>query len=510
VLSGARRIRPSSYALFFAVVAAVVFLTHAPLYKLPFYWDELGQFVPASLDLFRTGAWIPYTTVPNIHPPGLMAYLAAFWHLTGYSVEATRLAMLLIASLGAFFTFLLCITLGRGAPGFPAFTALMFLCLSPLFVAQGMMAQLDMPAMTLTCLALLFFLQDHFRRAALVCVALVMVKETGIVAPMTFGLWLLIERRWREALLFTAPLLPLGVWLVALHHATGHWAGNDSFAAYNAFYTLHPVRFALAALRRFYYIFIGSGHCIGAAALVYAWKNTTLFRDRSWKVIGFFAASHLLLICLFGGAVLERYLLPVLPPLYIAFALGLSVLSTRWRLTGTVALFATLIAANFLNPPYPFPFENNLAFANFVSLHDRAADFVENNYPGGTIVTTFPLAGALRRPDFGYVTHPVKVREIDNFRASTIDAVAHEHPDALVLYDVAWDPFGLLENRALSALLHAYYDYEPQASSAAIQKKLGMRSIARWTQAGQWVEVLEREDYHPSSLTVSNKRIIHQ
>ncbi len=47
-----------------------------------------GQFVPASLDLFRAGAWIPVSTVPNVHPPGVMAYLALFWKIFGYSIRS--------------------------------------------------------------------------------------------------------------------------------------------------------------------------------------------------------------------------------------------------------------------------------------------------------------------------------------------------------------------------------------------------------------------------------------
>src|SRR5260370_34206468 len=118
------------------------------------------------------------------------------------------MAMLFLASCGAFFAFLLAIILARETAGFPAFTALVFLCRSPLFFAQAMLVQLDMPAMVLTCLALVLFLKNYFRRCALVCVLLVLVKETGIAAPMVFGFWLLLERRWKEALLFTAPLLP--------------------------------------------------------------------------------------------------------------------------------------------------------------------------------------------------------------------------------------------------------------------------------------------------------------
>ncbi len=502
-----RRVRPSSYAFFLAVIAALVIGTHLTLCHVPFYWDELGQFVPASLDLYQLGRWIPVTTIPNIHPPGLMAYLAAFWHITGYSIPASRIAMLVIASFGGFITFLLAIVLARETTGFPAFTALMFLCFSPLFFAQAMMVQLDMPAMVLTGLALLLFLQNQFRRCALVCTALVMVKETGIAAPMVFGFWLLLERRWKEALLFTAPLLPLAVWLFALHKVTGNWAGNSSFAAYNAVYGLNPVRFLLALTRRLYYLFIGSGHFIGTIALIYAARQTTLFRSRAWRIVISFAALHVLMVSLFGGAVLERYLLPVIPLLYIAFAVALSAVSTRWRIVSALTLFPLLVAANFINPPYPFPMENNLAYVTFTALNHHAADFVENSYPNGVIATTFPMAGALRRPAFGYVSHPVKVREIDNFEAPTIAALAQNMPDALILYDVAWDPLRILHNTQIASFLTTHYGYQPQAGPTEIARMLHMHSVSRWTERGQWIEVFEADNYQPPTVVAKRQSI---
>ncbi len=497
-----RRVRPGSYAFFFALIALIVFIAHAGLVRVPFYWDELGQFVPASLDLFQLGRWIPVTTIPNIHPPGLMAYLAVFWHMSGYSIAATRIAMLLLASGGVFFAFLLAIVLARETTGFPAFTALMFLCLSPLFFAQAMMVQLDMPAMVLTCLALLLFLKDQLRRCALVCVVLVLVKETGIAAPMVFGFWLLLERRWKEALLFTAPLLPLGIWLVALHQTTGNWAGNSSFAAYNAVYSLNPTRFLLALLRRLYYLFIGSGHFVGTIAVIYAVRHTGLFKSRAWRVCLMFAAVHVFIVSAFGGAVLERYLLPVLPLLYIAFSVALSALSPRLRIAAALTLLPLLIAANFINPIYPFPFENNLAYISFVALNQHAADFVENSYPEGIIATTFPLAGALRRPAFGYVNHALKVREIDNFQASSIATLAADPPDALILYSVAWDPLSLLQNKKMEDFLRVHYGYQPQVGGEEIAHTLRMHSVARWTERGQWIEVFESDQIHPQTLRV--------
>src|SRR4051812_13469485 len=93
-----RQPRLGSYLLFALVFGLVIVCGHLPFIHLPYFWDELGHSVPAALDIYRDGAWIPHSTLPNVHPPGVMAYLALVWRIFGYSIEATRIAMLLIAA----------------------------------------------------------------------------------------------------------------------------------------------------------------------------------------------------------------------------------------------------------------------------------------------------------------------------------------------------------------------------------------------------------------------------
>ena len=94
-----RPISRKTYFVFFLIFTAILVISHGAFLTLPFYWDEAGQFVPAALDLYHSGALIPRSVAPNAHPPGLMAYLAAVWTVTGYSILATRIAMLLLAGL---------------------------------------------------------------------------------------------------------------------------------------------------------------------------------------------------------------------------------------------------------------------------------------------------------------------------------------------------------------------------------------------------------------------------
>ena len=115
-----RRVRPQSYLLIFGIVAFFLVMAHGPLLQLPYYWDEAAQSIPAASDLYHKGALITYSAIPNVHPPGVMTWLALAWHVAGYSILTARVAMLLIAALGLLVTFLLSIELSRGSAGAPA------------------------------------------------------------------------------------------------------------------------------------------------------------------------------------------------------------------------------------------------------------------------------------------------------------------------------------------------------------------------------------------------------
>jgi hypothetical protein len=494
-----------SYGLAFGLIAAFLILAHGPLLRLPFYWDETGQFIPASLDLFRKGAWIPVSTLPNAHPPGVMVYLAVCWRLFGYSIPATRIAMLLVAAAGGLITFLLGIELARGATGTPAFAALALLCISPLFFAQSMLAQLDMPAMCLSGLALLLFLQSRVKASAVACMALVLVKETGLFVPALFAGWVILEgKNWRaraEALWFLLPVPGLAIWLLTLHRATGHWFGNAAFTAYNLFEPLHPVPFLLALARRIYYLFIGTGHFIGTLAMLWALRRMPLLRDRPWRIAGSFVVAQMLVVSALGGAVLERYALPALPIVYIGFATSLGALPARARQLTLGALVVCLAAGNFINPLYPFPFENNLAFVSFTGLEQEAALAVEergDSLPGGgRVATVFPVGDGLRNSDFGFVQRPRRVVEMSDFSAAEVSKIKENGPDMVVVFGRQWDPLHLLERPAVRSFLQRYYGYKPEMRAEEIADVLSMHIGRRWERGGLTMELLER---HPAGV----------
>ena len=479
-------------AIFFFLFGIPFFAAHYLLLGLPYFWDELGQFIPTALDLWRDGAWVAHSTLPNVHPPGVAMYLTAWFLAFGYSVSIVRVAMLVLACLGLAGVFLLAVELSSAARGAPAFLPPLLMMVSPLFFMQGMMAQLDMPAMVFTVWALLFFLRGNHLAAGAVSVALVLAKETGVVVPIIFFVVLLSQGKKAAAPAYlTAPVVLAG-WLLVLHHATGNWMGNAGFAHYNIAYSLQPVRLIFTFLRRIYYLCFAEFRWIATAALVFTIPRLALFRSRAWLATGLVAASNLFVMTLLGGAALERYLLPVLPLFYIAASIAFTALPKRLNMVATPLLLLGLFVSLFWNPPYPFPFENNLAMVDFVGLQKIAAEYAESNLPLSRIATAWPYTAGLARPDYGFVQHRLSVVETDDFHRSSIAAIPPDHFDVLITYTRTWAPErGVLSLPLVRDFLTRYYDYAPEVSDEDCAQ-LGLLPLVSWARHGQKITIYQR------------------
>jgi hypothetical protein len=462
-----------------------------PYLRLPFHWDELGQFVPATLDILNGGSWVPHSTDPNIHPPGVMAILAAVWSINGVSIISARLTMLAIAAIGVYFSFLLAIRLSRGAAGVPAFTAIAFLIAAPMFYTQSMMVLLDMPAMTLTALALLWFIEERYIVCAVATVALVLVKESAITTPFVFAVWLWFKgRRYKEALYFTAPAIALAVWLGLLSRVTGSIFGNSSFAQYNVTESIAPLHVLYAIFRRAYTLFFADGHWIGAIALYYSWRQ---LRGRDWTIAFWVATAQVFAVTIFGGAVLDRYLLPVLPILYAAFAVALSTFTPQRRMLASAALLVLLIVGWFVNPPYLFPLENNLSVVDFVHLQKDAAEYVESNYHDRRVASVWPFVAALRRPEMGYVQSRIRTVQAPGLHRDDFASMDLRDTDVIVTYARGPAPSPLMPAVVREWLGHKI-DFHPEASAEELAT-LGYVSRERWRRGPLWIEIYTRKGY---------------
>ncbi len=170
---------------------AGLLLTHYPLLRLPYFWDEAGYYIPAARDLLVNGTLIPTSTLSNAHPPLLMAYLAAAWKMFGYSPLVTRCAILLVAA----FTLLAVYRLAcRVSTTGVAIASLICTALYPVFFSQSAMAHLDLAAAGLILWGVYFYLADR-RIAAIIFFALAcLAKETAALVPLALCAWELSAR----------------------------------------------------------------------------------------------------------------------------------------------------------------------------------------------------------------------------------------------------------------------------------------------------------------------------
>jgi len=314
-------------------LAALLLVIHIPFLQLPYFWDEMGQFVPAALDLYHHGAWIPSSVPANVHPPGVPALVATVWRIFGYSIISARLTMLLLASVGVLFSFLLTARLAGAqsrSQTSSAFTAVLFLISTPLFYTQSMLVILDMPVMTCTVLALLLFLDERYVQCAVICTFLVLIKETAITTPAVFAGWLWCTQKQKaKALYFACPAVALGIWLLVLQRATGHWFGNQTFARDNITDALTLHHIFIAFLVRAWFLFMSDGRWIAAIALFVGWRR---LRGNQWHISFLVAGAQIVIVTVLGGAELDRYLLPALPILYAAVVTAAFQYPVKWRI----------------------------------------------------------------------------------------------------------------------------------------------------------------------------------
>src|ERR1035437_478457 len=377
--------RLREYLFAYALIFTFLFVTHAPLLRLPYFWDEAGYFIPAARDLLLTGSLIPHTTLSNAHPPLVMLWLAFWWKFSAFTPAVTRTSMLLIAS----FALLGLWRLSRDVAN-EQVAAATVLCTAvySVFFAQSSLAHLDMMVCALTLWGLAMYVE---RRpvATIVFLALApLAKETAIVTPLALLAWELLcpvlqgntrrpeplclyQRNRRAAFSFLLCLLPLALWFLYHHHRTGFYFGNPEYLRYNLQATLSPLRILLAVLVRLWHALGYLNLFVLTLAAAFAMSLPPLpepdgtLRSRIainvQLVFGIVILAHVLALSALGGAVLARYMLPV-TPLVILLCV-----STLWRralhwpwwiaLTCIAFVFALLTP-----PPYRIAPEDTLLY----------------------------------------------------------------------------------------------------------------------------------------------------
>ena len=495
-------------AWLFIILVAIQFLLHAPLLRLPYFWDEAGYYVPAARDLFLTGSLIPHTTPSNAHPPLVLAYLALWWKIAGFAPEVTRTAMLMLST----FCLLGVFRLAKSVANYGvAFVATALVAVYPVFFAQSSLVHLDMAGAGLTLWGLDAYCRKRLATAALWFSLAALAKETAILTPLALLAWEVLSsalRRDSRALgrfVLLLPLLPLAAWYGYHDMQTGIVFGNAEFFRYNIAATLNPLRVVLALGLRLWQTF-GYLHLylLTMAMLFAMWKRPLsvagIERPRiSVDVQYAFLAvtiAYLIFMSCVGGAVLARYMLPVTPLVILVWVSTLWRRVAAWRWV-TAIIGLAFVAAWFVNPPYGFSPEDNLAYRDYILLHQKAEKFLEARYPMARVLTAWPASDELSRSYLGYVTRPMQVVRIENFSAEQLMPAAdlRSHFDLALVFSTKYEPpHALLEHwRWWLDLKERFFDYHLDVPPEIAAQILGGKIIYIENRKGQWIAVIEMD-----------------
>jgi 4-amino-4-deoxy-L-arabinose transferase-like glycosyltransferase len=570
--------------------AVVLIALHAPLIRLPYFWDEAGYYIPAARDLF-SGSLIPYSTPSNAHPPLVMAWLALTWKIFGQSQIVTRIAMLLLATFSLLGFFRLSRTIANSTV---AVCSTLLLAIYPVFFAQSSLAQVDLPAAGFIFWGLEAYLRGknvgsemevgmgaRASSPVLIWFSLAaLAKETAILIPVALIIWelasrlrnqlssraaaeyespagqcrendkRLVESRtgrhkppqkgslaeavqspnprigttespalpgmpdpWSNTWMLSLAIVPLALWYAYHYARTGFVFGNPEFFRYNVQSTLHPLRVLLALLLRIWQtigyldLYVLTLACI-AAMMFTPIKDAQHERPRIAIPIQFtflaIAVIYLVSLSIVGGAVLARYMLPVVPLVILVCV------STIWRRLrawkGVIAVIAmAFISALFINPPYGFSPEDNLAYRDYIRLHQRAELFLEQRYPNARVLTAWPASDELSRPYLGYVRKPIQVVKIEDFSAEQVlsAADARSRFDVALIFSTKYQPERTIFDRwhTWREWKSRYFGYHVDLTPEVAASVLGGNVLYAERRRGQWVGIIEIQKIEQAKLS---------
>jgi hypothetical protein len=158
---------------------------------------------------------------------------------------------------------------------------------------------------------------------------------------------------------------------------------------------------------------------------------------------------------------------------------------------------AGFVLAWFVNPPYSFALENNLAYRDYVLLHKRAAGLVAAHFADRRVLTAWPATDELSHPYLGYTKTAVPVVPLEDFSAPQLLAAARDTSqfDLALLFSTKYEPvhdvfggFALWQRWQMR--FFGYHQDLPPEMAAQI---LGGRIIFRESRNGQWVALVAIE-----------------
>jgi len=402
--------------------------------------------------------------------------------------------------------------------------------LYPVFFTQSSMAHLDMMAAAFTFWGLAMYVERR-PMATIVFFALApLAKETAVVTPLALLAWellcpllsgtgrsqqesLCLYRSQLHALLLLLCLIPLLLWFGYHHHHTGLYLGNPEYLRYNLLATFNPLRILLALLIRFWHVFGYLNLFLLTLGALFAMTQSPLresdgtLRPRIaisvQLVFAAVLAANILAESALGGAVLARYMLPVVP---LVVLVSVSTLRRRIRYWAwwVAMICVAFIVPLFVPPPYRIAPEDTLLYRDYVVLHKLAADKLSAQYSHARILTAWPASDELTRPFLGYVKQPLNVVRIENFSPLEIERASRATGqfDVAYLFATKWEPPNpLLQGLAFGKpLQERFFDYHQDLPPQRAADILGGRTANYLNRNNEWIALISIEKIEDAAI----------
>ena len=534
----------------FALIFCAIFLLHAPLLRLPYFWDEAGYYIPAAYEFFTSGHLIPQSVPSNAHPPLPAMYLALWWKLSAFKPAVTRTAMLLVAASALLAVYRLARLLSSNAV---AFAVVLCTAIYPVWFAQSSLAHSDLPAAAFVLWGLFFYFRSLPREtsvsagsnatasdvskpllgslvAASVFFALgALCKETAIVSPLALaaydGVAASRKEKPRESSWYIRPALlvisivPLSLWFAYHRLRTGFFFGNPEFFAYNVSGTLTPLRVAISVLLRLWQMLGYMDMWLLTLATIWAMRYPALTESdgterrrialgAQYRVAAVLCAN-LVLFSLVGGAVLARYLLPTYP---LILLIGVATLRRRipeWKWVVALVI-AGFILGLFSNPFGYIPPEDNLSYRNYVILHKQAADYLQQHDAHVRVLTAWTATDELSKPFLGYVRQPIPVARIEDFSAQQIELarMAGGQYDVALLFSSKQEPSASFLDRWAwwEHISRKYFGFHRDLPPEVAARMLGGRIVWERRRGQQWAAIVSFDQVENAFFTTEPQR----
>jgi hypothetical protein len=211
---------------------------------------------------------------------------------------------------------------------------------------------------------------------------------------------------------------------------------------------------------------------------------------------GVVIAAHVVALSVLGGAVLARYMLPVLPLVILICVSTLRRRLSYW-IWVVIAVCAAFVFALLTPPPYRVAPEDTLLYRDYVILHLQAETEIARRHPQAKVLTAWPASDEMTRPFLGYVKQPMEVIRVENFSETEMQRAsgATGEFDVVLLFSTKWQPPHPLL-RALpfgEALQERFFDYHEDVSPERAAALLGGRIIQHENRNNEWVAVIAIE-----------------